>query len=95
MPLNKSNPSVPSSVKGWILDVYPSDYGKVSVWVISESGERIKFTDRFQPCIYVSGKQDDLERLASRLFNNQNIASLKFVYKYAQPTDTEKSRYWK
>jgi DNA polymerase, archaea type len=79
-------------VRGWILDVYPSDFGKVAVWVITETGERARLTDRFEPCIYVSGKQDDLERLISRLFDNQKIASYRFTQKYAQPTDTEKSR---
>ncbi|HYA77501.1 MAG TPA: DNA polymerase domain-containing protein, partial [Verrucomicrobiae bacterium] len=92
MTSSKSSTVAPDCVRGWLLDVYPSDLGKVAVWVISEKGERIKFTDPFQPCIYVSGKQDDLERLISRLFNNQKIASLKFVQKYAQATDTEKSR---
>ena len=85
-------PSEPRRIKGWIFDVYPSDFGKVAVWVISETGERVRLTDRFEPCIYVSGKQDDLERLISRLYANQKIASLKFTQKYAQPTDTEKSR---
>jgi DNA polymerase elongation subunit (family B) len=92
MASSKSSTAAPNCVKGWLLDVYPSDLGKVAVWVISEKGERIKFTDRFQPCIYVSGKQDDLERLISRLFSNQKIASLRLVQKYAQATDTEKSR---
>ena len=55
--------SNPRQIRGWLLDVYPSDFGKVAVWVISENGERIKLTDKFQPCIYVSAKQDDLERL--------------------------------
>jgi DNA polymerase-2 len=82
----------PRQIRGWLLDVYPSDFGKVAVWVISQNGERIKLTDTYQPCIYVSAKQDDLERLASSLFDNQKIASLKFVYKYANPTDTEKTR---
>ena len=82
----------PRQIRGWLLDVYPSDFGKVAVWVISENGERIKLTDNYQPCIYVSAKQDDLERLTSRLFNNEKIASLKFVYKYANPTDPEKTR---
>ncbi len=82
----------PRKIRGWLLDVYPSDFGKVTVWVICENGERIRLTDRFQPCIYVSAKQDDLERLASSLFDNQKIASLKFVYKYAHPTDLEKTR---
>ncbi len=92
MTSSKSSTAAPNRVKGWLLDVYPSDPGKVAIWVISEKGERIKFTDTFQPCIYVSGKQDDLERLISRLFSNQKIASLRFVQKYAQATDTEKSR---
>jgi len=60
--------------------------------MISEKGERIKFVDNFQPCIYISGKQDDLERLISQLCNNQKIASLRFVEKYAQAIDNEKSR---
>jgi DNA polymerase, archaea type len=85
-------PSEPQRIRGWIFDVYPSEIGKVAVWVISETGERVRLTDKFEPCIYVSGKQEDLERLISRLFANQKIASLKFTQKYAQPTDTEKSR---
>ena len=92
MTLNKSSTAAPNCVKGWLLDVYPSDLGKVAVWVITEKGERLEFTDTFQPCIYISGKQDDLERLISRLYNNQKIVSVKFVQKYAQATDTEKSR---
>ena len=85
-------PNESRRVRGWVFDVYPSNFGKVAVWVISETGERVRLTDRFEPCIYVSGKQDDLERLISRLFDNQKIASLRFTQKYAQPTDTEKSR---
>ena len=84
--------SNPSTVKGWLLDVYPSDPGKVAVWVICQNGERVKLTDKFQPSIYVSAKQDDLERLVSMLHSNQHIASLRFVYKYATPVDAEKSR---
>jgi len=74
------------------LDVYPTESGKVAVWVISESGERIRFTDSFQPCIYVSAKQEDLDGLLTKLCNNQKIASLRFTEKYAQPIDNEKSR---
>ena len=85
-------PNEPQHIRGWIFDVYPAELGKVAVWVIAESGERIRLTDRFQPFIYVSAEQGNLERLASQLFDNQKIASLKFTQKYAQPTDTEKSR---
>jgi DNA polymerase elongation subunit (family B) len=80
------------SVKGWLFDVYPSDVGKVTVWIIGENGERVKLTDEFQPKIYVSGKQDEIERLASSFFANKLLASWKFAYKYVQPTDNEKSR---
>jgi DNA polymerase elongation subunit (family B) len=90
MPLNAQ--VAPSHVKGWILDAYPASEGEISVWIISETGKRISLTDRFQPKIYVSAQQDELERLVSRLCNNQTIASWRFAYKYAQPTDTEKSR---
>ena len=66
-------PNEPQRIRGWIFDVYPSELGKVAVWVIAESGERGRLTDRFQPGIYVSAKQDDLERLTSQLFDNQKI----------------------
>ena len=61
-------------IRGWILDVYAADQGEVAVWIISESGQRIRLIDRFEPKIYVSGKQDEIERLASRFYNNQDIA---------------------
>jgi DNA polymerase elongation subunit (family B) len=64
----------------------------MTVWIIAENGERIKFTDSFKPRIYVSGRQEDLERLASRFFSSKIIASWNFVYKYASATDLEKSR---
>ena len=79
-------------VKGWILDAYPAGEGEIAVWVISETGERVKLTDKFQPKIYVSATQDELERLPSRLYNSQIIATWNFAYKYAHPTDSDKSR---
>jgi DNA polymerase elongation subunit (family B) len=90
MPSNAQ--AAPNYVKGWILDAYPAGEGEITVWVISEKGERVKLTDKFQPKIYVSAKQDEIERLPSRLYNSQIIASWNFTYKYAQPTDNEKSR---
>ncbi len=82
----------PKRVKGWIFDVYPASIGEMAVWIIGENGERVKLTDQFQPKIYVSGKQDEIERLASRFFSNPNIELWNFAHKYAHPTDNEKSR---
>jgi DNA polymerase I len=84
--------ALPKRVKGWLFDVYPSDFGEVAVWIISENGERVRLTDKFQPRIYVSGKQEEIERLASQFYSSQTIASWNFAYKYAQPTDNEKSK---
>ena len=84
--------AAPDHVKGWIFDAYPAGEGEIAVWVISETGERIRLTDKFQPKIYVSAEQDELERLVSKLYNNQLIASWNFALKFAQPTDSEKSR---
>ena len=57
----------------------------------NEKGERAKLTDKYQPAIYVSAEQDELEQLISRLYNNPLITSWRFVHKHAQPTDTEKT----
>lgn len=87
-----SAPASPKRVSGWIFDVYPSNPGEMVVWVIGENGERFRLTDRFQPKIYISGKQDDIERLASSFFSSRLIASWNFAFKYAHPTDAEKTR---
>src|SRR5512135_2727411 len=79
-------------IKGWLFDVYPSGFGEMAVWVINENGERLRFSDNFQPNIYVSGKQEDIERLASQFYSNQNIASWNYVCKYAKPTDAQKTK---
>jgi DNA polymerase-2 len=50
-------------------------------------------TDRFQPYLYVSAaKQSDLDSLAHNLQGNPKICHTDFVYKYAQVTDSRKSR---
>jgi DNA polymerase, archaea type len=79
-------------VRGWVFDVYPSRYGEVAVWIISENGERIRLTDCLEPKIYVSGTQGDIERLASRFYSSSVIKSWTFAYKYAHVKDAEKTR---
>jgi DNA polymerase elongation subunit (family B) len=90
--MQSDNPAGPNHVRGWVLDVYPSALGEVAVWIIGENGERVRLTDRFEPKVYVSGKEEDVERLASRLFSSKIIASWNFTYKLAHATDAEKSK---
>jgi DNA polymerase elongation subunit (family B) len=85
-------PAHPTRVRGWILDVYPSEFGEIAVWIIGENGERVRLTDGFEPKIYISGREEDMERLASRFFANNAIASWNFAYKFARAADTEKSK---
>jgi DNA polymerase elongation subunit (family B) len=90
--LSENAPANPTRVRGWILDIYPSALGEIAVWIIGENGERIRLTDKFEPKIYVSGKEEDIERLASRFFAYKAIASWNFTYKSARAQDTEKSK---
>jgi len=90
--LLESNDANPEYVKGWILDLYPSAFGQMSIWVIAENGERIRLVDEFKPKIYISGRKEDLERLLTRFFTSKSLVSYSFVYKYANPTDTEKAK---
>ena len=79
-------------IRGWIFDVYPTEVGEMAVWIISEHGQRIRLTDKFQPKIYVSGQKEEVEKLVGRIYANPDIAYWDFVYKYANPTHYEKSR---
>ena len=81
-----------AKIRGWIFDVYPTEIGEMAVWIISEKGPRIRLTDKFQPKIYVSGTKIDVEKLVGRIYKNPDIADWKFVYKFANPTDPEKTR---
>lgn len=89
--MHSDNQAGPNRVRGWMLDVYPSAFGEVAVWIIGENGERVRLTDKFEPKVYVSGKREDVEKLASRLFSSKIIASWNFTYKLAHATDAEKS----
>ncbi|MCW4055618.1 MAG: hypothetical protein NWE82_02405, partial [Candidatus Bathyarchaeota archaeon] len=90
--LSESNPSSPRRVRGWLLDLYPSAFGQMTVWLIGDGDSRVRLVDEFQPRIYVSGGEEDLERLRARFFGNRLIASCSFVSKWASPTDTARSR---
>ncbi len=84
--------SSPCKIRGWILDAYPSNEGEITIWIISESGQRIRITDNFHPKIYVSSKQDNIEPLIGKLYNNPDVIKWDFAYKFARPTDSQKSK---
>lgn len=79
-------------LKGWLLDVYPSDSGQMTVWIIGENKERIKLVDKFQPKIYVSGKIADLSKLTNQLMPSKSVAKWRYVRKYADFMENKKSK---
>ena len=79
-------------LKGWLLDVYPSDSGKMTVWIIGENKERIKLVDKFQLKIYVSGKIADLSRLTNQLAKSKSVAKWRYVRKYADFMENKRSK---
>jgi len=79
-------------LRGWILDLYPSAFGEMTVWLITEKGDRVKFIDEFFPKIYVSGSIADLAKLADRLRSSKSVVKWAYVEKYADFMSDKKSR---
>jgi DNA polymerase elongation subunit (family B) len=88
----KNNLANLEPLRGWLLDVYPSGPGEMTVWIITENGERIRFRDKFQPKIYVSGRMADLSKLTGQLANSESVASWRYVKKYADFMEDKRSR---
>jgi DNA polymerase I len=63
----------------------------MNVWILTEDGQRIHLVDEFRPTVYVSDKENELNSLFCRLFSDSNVDSVKFVEKFANPTDSRKS----
>jgi len=89
-PLN--NPASPRRLRGWILDVYPSAPRQMSVWIITENGQRICLMDEFEPTIYVSGRENELNNLLYWFLSEGSVDSCRFVQKYASPTASNKTK---
>ncbi|MBS7636772.1 hypothetical protein KEJ37_05500 [Candidatus Bathyarchaeota archaeon] len=81
-----------NAVKGWILDVYPSGPNQITVWIISENGQRVRFVDKYVHRIYVAGSPTDLEELARRISESESVADFRFVEKYADFMEASKKK---
>ena len=79
-------------LRGWLLDLYPSDPGEMTVWIITENGDRVKLVDKFQPRIYVSGKMADLSKLTDHFVTSKSVAKWRYVEKYADFIEGKKSK---
>ena len=75
-----------------MLDIYPSGPGEMAVWIIAESGERLRLSDRFYPKIYASGAAADLSRLEEQLMTVDSVVRWRYVEKCADFMDNRKSR---
>jgi len=64
----------------------------MTVWIITENGERVRLTDKFQPKIYVSGKMADLSKLANQLAASRSVVGWRYVEKFADFMEDKRSR---
>jgi DNA polymerase elongation subunit (family B) len=64
----------------------------MTVWIITDKGDRVRLTDKFQPKIYVSGKMPDLSKLTDQLATSKSAASWRYVEKYADFMENIRSR---
>jgi DNA polymerase elongation subunit (family B) len=63
----------------------------MSVWFITENGQRTCLTDEFKPTFYVSGKKNELNSILHGFLSEDPVASCRFVQKYASPTASEET----
>jgi len=64
----------------------------MTVWIITENGERVRLTDKFQPKIYVSGKMANLSKLTDQLATSKSVASWQYVEKFADFMENKRSK---
>ena len=64
----------------------------MTVWIITEKGERVKLIDEFQPRIYVSANVIDLSRLAERLRNSKSVTRWTYAEKNTDFMNDKKSK---
>jgi len=64
----------------------------MNIWILTEDGQRIHLVDEFRPTVYVSDKENELNSLFCRLVSDSNVDSVKVIEKFANPTDSKKSK---
>lgn len=79
----KSNFIKLNPVRGWLFDVYPSGKNEVTVWIITENGERIKLVDTYTHRFYVSGSFPELSSLVEKIDEDLSVAGWRFAEKHA------------
>jgi DNA polymerase elongation subunit (family B) len=67
-------------------------HGEITVWLITEKGDRVKFVDEFQPKVYVSGNIADLAKLTEKLGNSRSVVRWSYAEKFADFMSNKKSR---
>jgi len=64
----------------------------MTVWFITEKGERVRFIDKFQPRIYISGSIADLSKFTDKLQKSRSVVKWAYADKYADFMDDQKSK---
>ena len=64
----------------------------MSVWIITEDGQRIQLMDEFKQTIYVSDKENKLKSIFYEFGSDSSVESCRFVQKFATPNASTKSQ---
>ncbi len=79
-------------VRGWLLDLYPIEQGKMVVWVKSDDNRAVRLVDSWNHCIYVAADQKPLLLdLLKRDEIRDLIVDWAFESKFERIVDLEKS----
>ena len=64
----------------------------MTVWIITENGERVRLRDKFQPKIYVSGNMTDLSKLTEGLSTREFVYSWRYAEKHSDFMESKRSK---
>lgn len=64
----------------------------MTVWIITENGERVRLRDKFQPKIYVSGNIADLSKLTDGLSTRESVYSWRYAEKHSDFMESKRPK---
>jgi DNA polymerase elongation subunit (family B) len=83
---------VPHLICGWLFDLYHDNAGNMTAWLIDESGNTHRLTEKWVPQIYIKPKDASAKSLLSKVILNQfPDAQICPVEKFVYPRDFDRS----
>ncbi len=91
MNTSRSRSERPSSVSGWLLDLYPLR-DRMILWFITSKGDKVRLTDEYCPRIYVRGTHMLQHELERDLRECDWVSGCRSADRFVNLSDLERSR---